>query len=100
MNDTYDDVIAQASSLGEVLKIMNVITDGGLTRTLGQRRPDELLGQACVRLGFISEHTLDRALHLQARIRAAEGLAAITAILAEVSGHVDDFVSATTIPGE
>lgn len=86
MKSTVKDIIATASTLGEILKMMPgaPVTDDVLAAALTKIQPGQKIGAVLLTMRVISAEQLERALELQEKIRGAKDIEEVEAFFAEV----------------
>lgn len=111
MNDaktTTKDLIAQMSTLGEILKMMPgaPVTDDVLREAVARMQPGQKIGAVLLSMRVITDEQLARALELQRQMRDVRDINQLDAFFAEVRAdlaRVCDRVFAAippTNPGE
>ncbi len=72
---TLKDIIAAASTIGDVLKMMpdvNGVDDETIRLAIATRQPNQRLGERLVEMGAITKEQLTAALALQNKMREAK----------------------------
>ena len=76
------DICCCQTTLGELLQKLAVLTDEELAfALLEQTRTREKLGQVLLRLGFVQQEDLERALELQGQLRSSRPESACLSLL-------------------